>query len=219
MISNNRLTISVARELFESQRLKPSELAQYCYSLAERTQSHFNAFSHLFTLEEILEAAVSSDQRYMDGHPKGMLDGIPVSLKCNIAVKDKPWQASSNILNGVIGYESIVSQKLKENGAIFIGSTNMDEFGMGSLGNNCNLGPTINPLPYLMHHASTINDKKSIDNLVQEIKSMTLPKWLSDISVTDEYKYLSPGGSSSGSAASVAIGSSLVSIGTDTGGS
>ncbi len=234
-LSIYNVTIPVARHLFKSQRLKPSQLAQYCYNIAKHTQNQFNVFSCLYPLDEILDASTDSDNRHMNGTPKGVLDGIPISIKSNIGVKGKPWNASSDILNDVIGYDSVVVQKLKDNGAILIGSTNMDEFGMGSLGNNCNTGRTINPIPFMVqmshnHHRQSQDtthigyyDPKFIETLLQRIASLTLPTFIqyeeNHISQSMQQILLSPGGSSSGSAVSVAVGSSLASIGTDTGGS
>lgn len=226
MASNNGLTIPLARKLFSCQRLTPSQVALYCHNLAEFTQSQFNVFSCLFPLEETLAAAAEAEKRYRDGCPKSVLDGIPVSIKCNIAVKGKPLNASSHALNNTMGYESVVAKKLRENGAILIGSTNMDEFGMGSLGNNCNTptgsntpGVTTNPVPYMMMN-NLAYSKRSTEELIHDIKSLTLPEFVinqNHLHVSDQFR--SPGGSSSGSAVSVALGSSLASIGTDTGGS
>lgn len=238
-VSIINVTIPVARHLFKSQRLKPSQLAQYCYNIAKQTQSQFNVFSCLYPWDEILAASTDSDNRHKNGTPKGVLDGIPISIKSNIGVKGKPWNASSDILNDVIGYDSVVVQKLKDNGAILIGSTNMDEFGMGSLGNNCNTGRTINPIPYMAQMSVSVNHNRHshshshshshdvthldyhdpkfiIETLLQRITSLTLPTFKQD---EEQQILLSPGGSSSGSAVSVAVGSSLASIGTDTGGS
>ena len=203
----NRLTIPVAT-LPSSQRLIASQLA-------ESSQSRFNAFSDLYPLEETLAAADESDKRHREGETKGILDGIPISIKSNISVQGKYLTACSDSLDSVMGYDSYVARKLKESGAILIGSTTMDEFGMGSLGNNCNTGYTANPIPHMSDHSfiSSITDR-SIDECIKGIESLSLPNYVDEDNIV-----LSPGGSSSGSAVSVALGASLASIGTDTGGS
>ncbi len=215
----NGLTIPIARKLLSSQRLTPSQLALYCHSIAQQSQEHFNAFSNLFPLEEILASAAESDKRHKDGRPRGALDGIPISIKCNIAIEGKDLSASSNILSNAIGYDSHVAKRLKDCGAILMGSTNMDEFGMGSLGTNCNLGYATNPVISLSKYPY----QYSVDDWVERIQSLSMPehidKSLCNDGDGDVDVALSPGGSSSGSAVSVAIGSSLASIGTDTGGS
>ncbi|SUZ98762.1 uncharacterized protein METZ01_LOCUS51616 [marine metagenome] len=58
-----------------------------------------------------------------------------------------PTTAGSKILeNFNPTYESFVTQKLLDNGSIFIGKTNLDEFAMGSATNTSFFGNTINPL-------------------------------------------------------------------------
>ena len=117
--------------------------------------------------------------------------------------------ANSHILSGTPGYDCILVQKLKEAGAIIIGQTHMDEFGMGSLGTNSNLphgNQTINPLPAL--------EDIALEEYIQRIQDANPPT----LHIEPE-AWVSPGGSSSGAAASVSMGSSILSVGTDTGGS
>ncbi len=212
---NNGLSIQTANKLFSSHRLKPSELATYCLNVAKTSQPHYNVFSNLFPQEEILASAEASDERHKKGQPLSVLDGIPISIKCNIAVKDKPFTASSNFLQNLNGYDSFVASKLRKSGAILMGLCSMDEFGMGSLGDNCNDGFTRNPLPSVLK--SLQKDGYYSEELkLHKIKALSLPAYCVEPSHNDVF---SSGGSSSGSAASVALGSSLASIGTDTGGS
>lgn len=234
-------------------------------------------------MEQILKQAQESDERIRTGNCKSLLDGIPVTIKANIAV-GRYWEmpnACSAILSqdqhaddiscnsGKVQcstsnhvYESDIARLLLKNcGAVLIGITNMDEFGMGSLGINNGLhkggqhtkfSPTYNPIPWMQRLASLLGcdqyqfDKKSVNDeywlekilnstpenphgvydencladLLDEVQSTICGIGTNDInSVTDEFPLLSPGGSSSGAAASVGHGSSLLSIGTDTGGS
>ncbi len=211
---NNALSIQTAYKLFSSKRLKPSELATYCLKIAKASEQ-LNVFSYIIPNEEIIASATASDERYKRGLPLSVLDGIPISLKSNISVKGKPFTASSNFLQDLEGYDSYVAAKLKESGAILVGFCSMDEFGMGSLGNNCNIGPTMNPLPSIMDtfmKDGILTEEEKVDR----IKTLSLPDYCADSTVGDLF---SPGGSSSGSAVSIALGSSLASIGTDTGGS
>ncbi|GMI04623.1 hypothetical protein TrRE_jg7651 [Triparma retinervis] len=88
-------------------------------------------------------------------------------------------------------FSADVVEALKAGGAILVGQTNMDEFGMGSATTNSAMGPSINPLPHLHPPSSSTSSPPN----------------------------LTPGGSSGGSASSVAWRSSFASIGSDTGGS
>ena len=159
MLNNNKLTIQAAQKLLSTRRITPTQLALYCYTVAERSQEKFNVFSNIFPLDETLASAARSDERYRLGQSKGILDGIPISIKCNISVKGKELTAGSDILNNVLGYDSHVAKRLKDSGAILIGFTNMDEFGMGSLGSNCNTGHTTNPIRHLKNDCSFLSSR------------------------------------------------------------
>ena len=78
---------------------------------------------------------------------KGNLNGIPLGIKDLFCTSGMPTTAGSKILeNFNPTYESFVTQKLLDNGSIFIGKTNLDEFAMGSATNTSFFGNTINPL-------------------------------------------------------------------------
>jgi aspartyl-tRNA(Asn)/glutamyl-tRNA(Gln) amidotransferase subunit A len=122
------------------------------------------------------------------------------------------------------GYDSKVVERLKSAGCIIIGQTNMDEFGMGSLGTLSNRGIVRNPYDcggnfFSKHNPSNENNKRDddIEQLIHIIRDTTHHHSRND--VIDNELFKATGGSSSGSAVSVAIGASILSIGTDTGGS
>jgi len=78
---------------------------------------------------------------------KGNLHGIPLGIKDLFCTSSMPTTAGSKILeNFNPTYESFVTQKLLDNGSVFIGKTNLDEFAMGSATNTSFFGNTINPL-------------------------------------------------------------------------
>tara|TARA_B100000575_G_scaffold289426_1_gene291185 strand:+ start:119 stop:1543 length:1425 start_codon:yes stop_codon:yes gene_type:complete len=75
------------------------------------------------------------------------LKGIPLAIKDLFCTKSMPTTAASKILeNFNPTYESFVTQKLLNDGAIFVGKTNLDEFAMGSATDTSYFGNTINPL-------------------------------------------------------------------------
>jgi aspartyl-tRNA(Asn)/glutamyl-tRNA(Gln) amidotransferase subunit A len=90
-------------------------------------------------------ARVSLEQ--MSDTAPGLLVGVPVAIKDNIATLTLPTTCGSNILAGYTSpYEATVVRKLRDAGAIPFGKTNMDEFAMGSSTEHSAYGPTRNPL-------------------------------------------------------------------------
>ena len=78
---------------------------------------------------------------------EGRLLGVPVAVKDNIATAELPTTCASRLLEGYESpYEATVVRKLRDAGAVVIGKTNLDEFGMGSSTENSAFGPTLNPL-------------------------------------------------------------------------
>ena len=87
----------------------------------------------------------AGDPHFPDTLPP--LFGVPVAVKNNLLVKGRQTACASRMLrNYVAPYSATCVNKLKEAGAILIGSTNMDEFGMGSSTETSDFGPTRNPL-------------------------------------------------------------------------
>jgi aspartyl-tRNA(Asn)/glutamyl-tRNA(Gln) amidotransferase subunit A len=71
---------------------------------------------------------------------------LPVALKDVLCTKDAPTTAASRVLEGFRpGYDAEVVARLRANGGLFLGKTNLDEFAMGSSTENSAYGPTRNP--------------------------------------------------------------------------
>jgi len=77
----------------------------------------------------------------------GILAGVPVAIKDNIASLGLPTTCASKILKGYVSpFEATAVARLRANGAMIVAKTNMDEFAMGSSTENSAYGPTRNPL-------------------------------------------------------------------------
>lgn len=112
--------------------------------IADR-DAKLGAFVHL-DREVALKQAADADARRDSGESQSPLAGVPVAVKDVLCVKDQPATCASRMLKGFIPpYDATVITKLKQAGAVLIGRTNMDEFAMGSSGENSAYGPTRNP--------------------------------------------------------------------------
>src|SRR5260370_9470730 len=91
------------------------------------------------------EMAAASDARLATEEALP-LEGIPLAVKALFCTKGVLTTAASHILDGFTPpYESTVTEKLWAAGAVMLGKTNMDEFGMGSSTTASHYGATENP--------------------------------------------------------------------------
>ncbi len=122
------------------------ELVESTFQTIATRDEEIHAFLRTYH-EEALAEAQASDERRALAQPLSLLDGIPISIKDNFSFRDHITSAGSKILEQYEApYQASVVSKLKQAGAIIVGQTNMDEFAMGSSGENSAYGPTRNPL-------------------------------------------------------------------------
>tara|TARA_B100001109_G_scaffold30939_1_gene24368 strand:+ start:62 stop:1522 length:1461 start_codon:yes stop_codon:yes gene_type:complete len=173
------MTFADLRQKLRSGEVSSKEIVQEKINRIKQLDSTLNSFLTINTDQALTNAEII-DNKIANGENISALSGIPLAIKDNLCTKGIKTTCASKILgNFVPPYESTVTKKLLNAGAILIGKTNMDEFAMGSSTETSAFGPTLNP-------------------------------W--NISKV-------PGGSSGGSAASVAAGLCYGSLGSDTGGS
>ncbi len=115
----------------------PEEHLARCLDRIEREDGRINAFIELNprATEEVREA------------PHGKLRGMVVGVKSNINVRGlRATCASRTLENYVSPYDAVVVERLRREGAVVVGMTNMDEFACGSSGETSFFGPTKNPV-------------------------------------------------------------------------
>ncbi|KAI1292014.1 Glutamyl-tRNA(Gln) amidotransferase subunit A, mitochondrial [Halotydeus destructor] len=178
----------VARSL-RDRSLTASELCELTLKRIADT-GQLNAFITV-TGNLAKEQAKLADERFANGKPLSMLDGIPIAVKDNFSTKQIKTSCASKMLDNYLPtYDATLVEKLRSAGSLMVGKTNLDEFAMGSGTYDSFYGPAINPWNFDLMKKGDIGQDWHI-----------------------------AGGSSGGSAVSVAMGGAFASLGTDTGGS
>ena len=112
----------------------PTDLLESVWTNIENGK-HLNAWVSIKDKKDLLKETEEADKRFKDGKSKGELDGIPISIKDNIFVKGLQASAASRALEGFIApVNATTTKRLVDQKAIVVGTSNMDEFGMGSYG-------------------------------------------------------------------------------------
>jgi aspartyl-tRNA(Asn)/glutamyl-tRNA(Gln) amidotransferase subunit A len=141
----HNLTIREASDMLASKKISSVELTQAVLKRAHDVESKIKSYVTI-TDEVALEQARQADERIAKGTNVTPLTGIPFAMKDCISTRDVRTTCSSKILeNYVPQYNATVTNKLADSGAVLMGKTNMDEFGMGSSCENSGLFPTHNP--------------------------------------------------------------------------
>ncbi len=134
---------NIARDIREGKRTA-EDVVRESLDAIESQNGALNALLGVSTTA--LDEARAIDKRIAAGEEVGPLAGVPVVLKDNMMVAGQRCTAGSRILeNHDAAYDSTVTKKLRDAGAIIVGRANMDEFAMGSSTENSHYGPSRNP--------------------------------------------------------------------------
>ena len=136
-------TIKEIKNQLSNKNISVQELYNDYYDKAKK--SKLNSFNHLVDPEYNKENINSSQARY-DGGKDLPLDGIPLGIKDLFCTKGVKTTAGSKMLENFIpNYESRVTQNLLNDGSLFLGKNNCDEFAMGSSNETSFYGNVENP--------------------------------------------------------------------------
>ena len=112
----------------------PREIVDSAFSRADQVRAGADGLNAFLWSDETTahnEAARIADR--VGAGSTGVLEGVPVVVKDNIATLDSPTTCGSRILEHYRSpFEATVVRRLREAGAIVIAKTNLDEFAMGS---------------------------------------------------------------------------------------
>lgn len=137
------LTIEKAHKSLLKGDWSAVELVKAYLDVIKEKNREINAYLQVY--DDVLDQARKADEKIMSGKAT-KLTGIPFAIKDNILIQGKIASSASKILgNYHATYDATVIQKIKCEGAVFIGRTNMDEFAMGGSTENSAFGVTKNP--------------------------------------------------------------------------
>lgn len=137
-----------ALELGEAIKQKRTTSVEACEAYLDKIEEHNGRYNVFITVRraDALNEAADADRRILSGELTGPLAGVPVAVKDNICTEGLLTTCGSRMLSGFVPpYDATVIRKLKDEGMIILGKTNMDEFAMGSTTETSYFGPTLNP--------------------------------------------------------------------------
>lgn len=134
---------------YRSKLVTPSMVAEQIISVIEGCNYHKPPTPLLvsFDAEDIRKQAAASTQRFDEGNPLSILDGIFMAIKDDIDCYPHPSKGATTWMHEVrpVEKDAVCVSRLRICGVILIGKANMHELGMGTTGNNPNYGTTRNP--------------------------------------------------------------------------
>jgi aspartyl-tRNA(Asn)/glutamyl-tRNA(Gln) amidotransferase subunit A len=145
MENNDELTISKLAPLIRLRKVSPVELTNFLLKRIDRMQPFINAYITV-TSEIAISQAKQAEKEIIKGKYRGVLHGIPISVKDLFGTSGVRTTAGSQILKRYIPKENAVAvDRLLESGCILLGKTNLHEFAYGATNVNPHYGPVRNP--------------------------------------------------------------------------
>jgi aspartyl-tRNA(Asn)/glutamyl-tRNA(Gln) amidotransferase subunit A len=140
-----QLSAAALLEGYRTRALSPLEVTRAVLGRMEALNPKLNAFC--MTSERALDDARASEARWVAGQPKGLLDGVPVSIKDLILTRGWPTLRGSKTIDpkGPWNDDAPATARLREHGAVLIGKTTTPEFGWKGVTDSALTGITRNP--------------------------------------------------------------------------
>lgn len=137
--------IAKIQAMLQNGEISCVELTNKYLKAIEEANGELNAYVTV-TPDEALETAKKVDEKLARGEKLLPLEGVPMTLKDNISTNGIETTCCSKILEGYKPiYDAKVWEILKNQNAVLLGKTNMDEFAMGSSCENSCFGGATNP--------------------------------------------------------------------------
>jgi aspartyl-tRNA(Asn)/glutamyl-tRNA(Gln) amidotransferase subunit A len=121
------------------------KLTENCLATIADLNPKLNAFITV-TADLALARARQADKEIAGGRRLGPLHGMPIALKDLIDLEGTPTTAGSLVRKDhVATTDAVVTRRLREAGAVFVGKTNLHEFAFGTTTEDSGFGPARNP--------------------------------------------------------------------------
>ena len=147
-MSNDLASLSATEllSLYRSKRASPVEATQAVLARIGKLNPVLNAFC-LVDADAALASAKESEARWVKGAPKGLLDGVPTSIKDLLLTRGWPTLRGSKTVDpkGPWNDDAPCVARLREHGAVLIGKTTTPEFGWKGVTDSPLTGITRNP--------------------------------------------------------------------------
>ena len=145
MTELTRLTAHEMSEKLRAKEISAAELTEAHLDRIDAVDGKLHAFLHV-AADKARAQARDVDHKRGRNEDLPPLAGVPVAVKDVFTTVGMPTTCGSRILDGWHPpYDATITTRLKRNGAIILGKTNMDEFAMGSSTENSAFGPSHNP--------------------------------------------------------------------------
>lgn len=130
---------------YRARSLSPVEVMHSLLAHVQRWEPMLGA-TYLLRPETALAQARASEARWLRGEPMGLLDGVPATVKDNIATLGDPTPlgTAATALEPAL-QDAPPAARLREAGAILFAKTTMPDYGMLSSGLSSLHGNTFNP--------------------------------------------------------------------------
>lgn len=140
----SKLTIKEARRALDAKEFSAVELTDTYLAAIKEKDPEIHAYLEVWE-KPAREEAKAADEMIAKGESHA-LTGIPLAVKDNILIDGRIASSASKMLEHYHAtYDATVIKKLKAQGVVFLGRTNMDEFALGGSTENSAFGPTKNP--------------------------------------------------------------------------
>lgn len=121
-------------ELYRRREASPVDVARSVLGHVERWEQHVQAL-YLLRPEEVMEQARASEARWLRGEPLGLIDGVPVTIKENIATRGDPMPLGTAASGtDAAPADAPPAARVREHGGVILAKTTMPDYGMLSSG-------------------------------------------------------------------------------------